>query len=507
LNAVTALPIGSEPHATALLLAAFAVLVGASVILSRASGRFGLPVMLVFLGFGMLAGSEGVGRIPFEDYGAAYRLGTIALVLILFDGGLNTPLEALRRFAAPAGLLASVGVVLTALLVAVLAHGLGHAWPVAMVLGAVVSSTDAAAVFAALRGSRLQLKRRVGVTLEIESGLNDPVAVILTVVLSQNLLAERGFAFGWTTAGAIVWQMIAGALCGVGVGFGGRWLLGRVRLPAGGLYPVLTLALACLAFGITTLAEGSGFLAVYLAAVALGNSKLPYRNGVLRVHDTLAWLGQVVMFLVLGLLVFPSRLVAVAGDGLLIALGLAFVARPLAVALCLVPFRAAGFGYTVREIAYIAWVGLRGAVPIILAVTPVLLGARGGTRLFDLVCVIVVVNAFIPGATVRWMTGRLGLASEEPPSAPAVLDIESREPLVGDLLSFYVDEALAVAGVPLSELPFPSGAAATLVVRGRQLIAPKGSTVLTPGDHVYVLTSPDDRALVELLFGRPEEDA
>ncbi|HXY29132.1 MAG TPA: TrkA C-terminal domain-containing protein, partial [Gemmatimonadaceae bacterium] len=220
-----------------------------------------------------------------------------------------------------------------------------------------------------------------------------------------------------------------------------------------------------------------------------------------------AWLGQVVMFLVLGLLVFPSRLLAVAGEGLLIALGLAIAARPLAVALCLLPFRVAGFGYTMREIAYISWVGLRGAVPIILAVTPVLLGVRGATRLFDLVCVIVVVNAFIPGAMVRWLTNRLGLASDEPPSAPAVLDIESREPLVGDLLSFYVDEALAVAGVPLAELPFPPGAAATLVVRGRELIAPKGTTVLTPGDHVYVLTSPDDRALVELLFGRPEEDA
>jgi cell volume regulation protein A len=490
----------SEPFGTALLLATAGTLMAASVLFSRASQWIGVPIALLFLVIGMLAGSEGIGGIAFEDYGFAFRLGSLALALILFDGGLNTPLAALRRTWAPASVLATAGVALTALAIAVPAHAWGLDWPQALVLGAVVSSTDAASVFAVLRGSGLQLKRRVGTTLELESGLNDPVAVILTVALSANLVSGSGVEPA-RIALEVGRELVIGAALGGGIGLGGRELLRRNPLPSGGLYPALTLALALLAYGVTTLLHGSGFLAVYLAGMILGNAPLPYHAGLLRVHDALAWLAQIGMFLVLGLLVFPSGLLEVAGTGLGLALILAVVVRPAIVALCLTPFR-----YLWRETLYIGWVGLRGAVPIVLATYPVLVGAPGADRIFHVVFFIVVVNALVPGATVAWVTRRLGLQAAEPPAPQAVLAIESRLPLEGELMSFYIDEALVVTGIPLEELDFPEGSSVMLIVRGNRLVPPKGSTVLEPGDHVYLVAQLEDKPLMQLMFGRPEAE-
>jgi potassium/hydrogen antiporter len=490
----------TEPESTALLLTTCGLLLGVSVVFSRASQRTGVPIALLFIVVGMLAGSEGLGHIPFDDYRFAFRLGTIALALILFDGGLNTPLGAVQKAAAPAGVLATLGVTGTAVLVAAGAHGFGLGWPEALLIGAVVSSTDAAAVFAVLRGSGLQLKRRVGVTLEVESGINDPVAVILTTVLTGNLLVP-GSAAGLRIPLEIVLQLIVGSGLGAAVGYGGRHLLARLSLATGGLYPVLTLALGLIAYGAATLAHGSGFLAVYLAGLLLGNGPLPYRTGLLRVHDALAWLSQVGMFLILGLLVYPSRLLDVAAVGLGIAALLTFIVRPLVVALCLLPFR-----YPGREVLYIGWVGLRGAVPIVLATFPVLAGAPGAGRLFDLVFFIVVATALVPGATVTWVTRRLGLQSKEPPAPQAVLAIESRQPLQGELMSFYIDEALVVSGMPVDELPLPEGAAVTLIVRNNRLLPPTPGNTLLPGDHVHLIAQPEDRGLIQLMFGRPEEE-
>ena len=349
--------------------------------------------------------------------------------------------------------------------------------------------------------SGISLKRRVGTTLEVESGINDPMAVILTTAMTQHLLAP-GDTVVWRVGLDVVREIVVGTIVGLAIGYGGRFLLTRVRLPAGGLYPALMLGLACLAFSVPTLLHGSGFLAVYATAVLLGNGPLPFRPGLLRVHDALAWLSQIVMFLVLGLLVFPSHLREIAPVGLALALFLAIVARPLVVALCLLPFRA----YTRRDTAYVGWVGLRGAVPIILATFPVLAGAPGASRVFDVVFFIVVVNALVPGATVPWVTRRLGLESPEPPPPRAVLEIESMQPLEGELLSFHIDAALAVTGVALRDLPFPDSASVVLIVRGRELLAPKGGTILTPGDHAYLFTRAEDRALVQLMFGRPESD-
>ena len=488
----------NEPGATALLLVTFGSLLAISVLFSRATEKVSVPVLLVFLLIGILAGSEGIGGIEFEDYGLAYRLGSIGLMLILFDGGLNTPLAAVRRYLAPAAVLATVGVVLTAGGIALGARWIGLEWPHALLLGAIVSSTDAAAVFSVLRGSGLHLKRRVGVTLEVESGVNDPMAVILTTVLTANLLSPGGTGLARIGLDVLA-QMVIGAAGGLAIGYAGRAVLTRLRLTAGGLYPVAMLALACLAFGVPTVFLGSGFLAVYLAGVVLGNGDLPYRAGLLRVHDALAWLSQIVLFLLLGLLVFPSRLVEVILPGLGLALFATFVARPLVVWLCLLPFR-----YPWLDVAYVGYVGLRGAVPIVLATFPVLAGAPGAESIFDLVFFIVVMSAIVPGATVSWVTRRLGLESGDPPAPQAVLEIESMQPLSGRLMSFYIDPALAVADATIADLPFPEGAAATLIVRGQELIAPKGATRLAPGDHVYVFARPEDEPFIRLMFGRPE---
>jgi cell volume regulation protein A len=487
----------TEPTPTAVALLVTAALLGLSALLSRQSVRVGIPFSLGFLAIGIAAGSEGIGRIPFDDYGTAFRLGTVALVLILFDGGLNTSLAAMRSVARPAGLLATVGVAGVALVAALGGSAIGLPWSHALVLGAVVSSTDAAAVFSVLRGAGVHLKPRVANLLEVESGGNDPMAVILTFALTQALVI--GEPLSWTLGLEVVLQIVVGTGVGLALGLGGRLLLRKARLTASGLYPVLTVAIALAAFGVPTLFRGSGFLAVYVAGAVLGDRPLPHQTGIRRVHDALAWVGQIGMFLVLGLLVYPSRLAAVWWQGIAMGLFLAFVARPLVVAILLAPFR-----MPAREVAFVGWVGLRGAVPIILATFPVLARAPGAERIFDVVFFVVVVNAFLPGWTVRWAAAKLGLEMPRAPAPQAVLEISSSLAMGDAITSFYVDRASAVAGAAIADLPLPGRTSVLLVVRGDEVFAARGNTVLQPGDHVHVFCEPDDKPLVQLLFGGEE---
>jgi potassium/hydrogen antiporter len=483
---------------TAVAMAVLGLLMMSSVLLTRVAGRLSIPVTLLFLIIGMLAGSEGVGHIAFEDYRLTLRLGTVILVLILFDGGLNTSFAAVRRALAPAVTLATVGVVLTILLISVAARQLNFSWPSALLLGSIVSSTDAAALFAILRSSRISLARRMAITLELESGLNDPIAVILTVALS-----------GWQTgqhetAGelvlAVLLQLAAGMAGGLFIGFVGRWLLQRARPTATGLLPVFTVALAFAAYGVTTLAHGSGFLASYTAGVVIGNGAMPYRTGILRVHDAAAWLGQVVMFLVLGLLSTPSRLLSVGVVGLSLALILAVLARPLAVALCLLPFR-----FQTREVAFVGWVGLRGAVPIILAIVPRLTGAPEAAHIFDVVFFIVVVSAFIPGATLGRTARLLGVEVHGVPPPAAMLEIASAQPLGGDVQGCYVSASSAAVGARIDELPLPAGSSLMLILRADEPVVPQPDLLLTAGDHVFVFCPAADRVEVALLFGHVDD--
>jgi cell volume regulation protein A len=489
-----------EPSSLALFLTIFALLMSASAVLSLASEKTGVPVALLFLLVGMLAGSKGGGAFSLNDYAFCLNLGTIGLVLILFDGGFNTPLAWLREGVSPAVMLATLGVLLTTLMVGLCARLLGFSWEEALLLGSIVSPTDAAAVFSSLRRSKVQPKRRVAMILELESGLNDPVAIALTVALTQSL--ELGSGRMEATLAGILPALAIGAAFGLLVGYGGRLLLTQVRLSAGGLYPVLTVGLALLAFGLPTLINGSGFLAVYIAAVIIGNGHVPYHGGVARVHDAIAWFSQISLFLLLGLLVHPSGLIRVAPAGLCLGLFLAFIARPLAVIPCLLPFR-----YPVREVAYIGWAGLRGAVPIVLAIYPILAHIGDGQEIFDTVFFVVALSTLIPGTTVRWLTSRIGLGSGEPQHPPAVLEIVSTRILRGaEVLSFSIGASAAVCGVTISELPFPADSAVMLIIRGQELVVPSGSTELVQGDHVYVLCRPEDQPLVRLLFGLAETE-
>lgn len=488
----------TEPLTTALLLTTFGVLLLLAAVSTRTFERLGIPVVLVFIVLGMCAGSEGPGKVPFENYTFAFRLGTVALILILLDGGLNTSIYSLKRSIAPSGLLATVGVLITALLVTLFARLLGIEWGPAALIGAVVSSTDAAAVFAILRGGNIRLKEPVGTTLELESGINDPMAVVLTVAITEFLTEPETSRIPLVVE--LPLQLAIGVVIGLLLGRGARAMLAKIRLSTGGLYPAFTLGTAFFAYGLATIAHGSGFLAVYVVAVILGNGPLPYRSGLLRIHDAIAWLSQIAMFLMLGLLVFPSQLLPVAWTGLGVALFLAFIARPIAAAICLYPLK-----FPTDQIGYIGWVGLRGAVPIILATFPVIEGVPGAKLIFNIVFFVVVVNSIIPGATIRWLTRKLQLEALTPPPPLAAVEMVSTRLLNGEIMSFHVSESLAVAGASLSHVPFPPESAAILIVRDSELIAAKGQTVLMAGDHVYVFCRPSDRPFIELLFGKPEQ--
>ncbi len=391
------------------LLLVGGILLVASIAASKLATRFGIPVLVLFLLVGMLAGSEGLGGIPFEDYHLANALGTIALVIILFDGGLRTPPESLRSALWPALSLATVGVVVTAAVVGFVAVALLHVRLLeGLLLGSIVGSTDAAAVFSVLRQRGVSLRPRLSGTLEIESGINDPMAVFLTLGLLAVLEGERTLGVG------LVWlfvrEMAVGGAIGIAVGYGTGALLNRINLGTAGLYPVLAGGSALLTYGLAASLGGSGFLAVYLAGIVLGSRRVVYQRGIFLFHDGFAWLCQIAMFIMLGLLCFPSRLGQVAGQGLLITGVLIFLARPLAVALALFPFR-----FSVRELAFVSWVGLRGAVPIILATFPPMLGFPRGEVLFDVVFFVVLVSALVQGWALPFVAGWLGVQVQPSP--------------------------------------------------------------------------------------------
>lgn len=475
-----------------ILLAGILLILG--IASSKLSSRVGLPVLVLFLVVGMLAGSEGPGGLSFENYALAHGIGTAALVLILFDGGLRTDISTFRRVLAPSLVLATAGVLLTAAGVAVASRVLlDLPWLQAMLLGSIVSSTDAAAVFAVLRSRGVRVRHRVAATLELESGSNDPMAVLLTVACIELLMGRitPGAGLAWL----FVKQLAVGAAVGWLVGRGTRMAIRHLNLDAAGLYPVLTGASALLSYGAAAAAGGSGFLSVYVAGVVVGSGRLVFRRGVYLFHDGMAWLAQITMFVVLGLLSFPSRLMAAAGPALLVAGVLVFVARPLAVAVCLMPYR-----FPLREVAFIAWGGLKGAVPIILATYPLLRGLPGAEALFDAVFFAVVVSAVTQGWTLPIAARVLRLALPPPPEPSVTLEITSLRDVDVDIVEYTLREDALATGRRIRELAMPDGALVAMVVRGDQLVAPRGSTQLLAGDQVFVLLRPSARWLVDRAF-------
>ncbi len=476
----------------AILIGALLLLV--SIVASDISSRMGAPLLLVFLALGMLAGEDGPGGIKFDDFDLSYAVGTIALAVIIFDGGMRTRRETFRVALWPAVSLATLGVVLTAGLVGVFAAWvLGLHWLQGMLVGAIVGSTDAAAVFALLRNAGTTLKERVGATLEIESASNDPMAIFLTVALLELLAAGRG-ELDLGVLAAFVKQYGIGALLGLA---GGRllvWLINRLSL-ATGLYPLLAVAGGLLIFAVTAQLGGSGFLAIFLVGLVLGNSRLQAAQNILRVHDGLAWLSQIVMFLILGLLLTPSELLDIAAPALAIAAFLMLVARPLAVAIGLLPFRLPW-----REQVFISWVGLRGAVPVVLALFPLIYGAEHARLYFNVAFFIVLVSLLLQGWTIapaaRWL--RLEVPPVTEPLQRVTLDVPGH--FEHEILCYQVKPGSLIAGRDFAELDLPEDKHVMAVMRDGVPQVLRAGLQFRPADYVYLLAQPKSLARLSKLF-------
>lgn len=472
-------------HLNQLLLVCSLVLLIA-VAAVRISSRSGLPSLLVYLAIGVAMGQDGIGDIRFDDAELVQVIGYAALVVILAEGGLGTKWKEAKPALPAASALALAGVAVSVGVTAAGAHYLtGLEWRQALIVGAVVSSTDAAAVFSVLR--RIPLPSRIVGTLEAESGFNDAPVVILVVAFSTAGPIEHWYAL----LGEIALELVIGAAIGLAVGWLGSLGLRHVALPASGLYPIAVMSIAVAAYAAGAMAHGSGFLAVYLASMVMGNARLPHWPATRGFADGLGWLAQIGMFVLLGLLVTPHELGDDILPALVIGLVLTMVARPLSVVLCLMPFRVPW-----QEQALMSWAGLRGAVPIVLATIPMVEGVDGSRRIFNIVFVLVVVYTLVQGPTLPWLARKLRLGKGD---EAADLGIESAplERLRGHLLSVTIPEGSKMHGVEVSELRLPTGAAVTLVVRDGKSFVPLPTTGLRRGDELLVVATDPVRDAAE----------
>ena len=461
---------------------------------SKFSNRLGMPVLVLFLVVGMLAGSEGIGSLAFDNYALANILTSIALALILFDGGLRTSMDSIRAVWKPALVLATVGVLITAIITGTAAAWLlGVPLLTGILLGGIVGSTDAAAVFAALRSSSVKLPDRLASTLEVESASNDPMAIFLTIGIIQLITGEASSVASLIPFFLV--QFSVGTVGGVVVGLLGVWVINRINLETAGLYPVLATAVGILSFGLTDVLGGSGFLAIYITGIVLGNGNIVFKRGIFIFNDAMAWLSQILLFVILGLLVFPSQLVGVAVEGLLISAVLIFVARPVAV-LVSVLF----FGFNTKELVYLSWVGLKGAVPITLATFPLMAGIEGAALVFNIVFFSVLLSALTQGWSIPAFARKLGLAQPMPTEPPLSVEINSLRHVDGEVVEYIVASSARVAGQALRDLALPDGVSITLVVREHKVIVPRGATRLLPGDHVFVAMRKSLVPLINRLF-------
>ncbi|WP_163575724.1 potassium/proton antiporter [Halomonas faecis] len=476
---------------TLFLLSGF--LIALSVVASRLSSMVGLPLLLIFLALGMLAGEEGVLGIQFDDYSLAFLIGHLALAMILLDGGLRTRLKTFRVGFRPALSLATLGVFVTSALVGVIAMWVFDLTIVqGLLVGAIVGSTDAAAVFSMLSGRGVHLNERVSATLEIESGTNDPMAIFLTLLLVELLVGDLG-----GVPETLMFLVSQFGLAMV-IGLGGGWLSARLIRwldLAPGLYSLLALALGFAVFGLTGFLGGSGFLAIYLTGLMIGNQPGRHLNFILPVHDGLAWLSQIGLFLILGLLVSPSELLNYALPATLVAMALILVARPVAVLVSVKPF----FKFRWRELFFIAWVGLRGAVPIVLAIFPVIGGVDNASLYFNVAFAVVLLSLLIQGGSLplmaRWM--KVEIPKGVTPNHRGPLGILPENDY--EMFVYQVDNS-DLDDVPIRLLRFPSGAVISALFREHAMLHPKGSTRLKLGDVICVIGRADDLPALNRLF-------
>lgn len=476
---------------TLFLLSGF--LIALSVLASRLSSLFGLPLLIIFLALGMLAGEDGLLGIQFDDYSQAFLIGHLALAMILLDGGLRTRLQTFRVGFKPALTLATLGVFVTSGIVGLIATWIFQLSLLeGLLIGAIVGSTDAAAVFSMLRGRGININERVAATLEIESGTNDPMAIFLTLLLIEMLVGD--FKTPLDSVLFFIQQFGLGIL----VGLAGGWLTSRMLSKmelAPALYSLLALAMGFSTFGLASVIGGSGFLAIYLCGLLIGNQPGRHLQHILPVHDGLAWLSQIGLFLVLGLLVTPHEMLQFALPSLLIALALIFVARPLAVLLTVTPF----FKFRKRELGFISWVGLRGAVPIVLAIFPVIGGVENAGLYFNVAFAVVLLSLLIQGGTLSPVARLMQIqvpktVSPKQRGTLGILPEHDYEMFV------YKVENPALDEQEIRRLQFPSGAMISALFREHEMLHPKGSTRLKTGDVLCVISRDEDLEKLNLLF-------
>lgn len=452
-----------------------------SIIAGKTSYKFGVPTLLLFLGIGMLAGSDGIGGIHFDDPKIAQFIGIVSLNFILFSGGLDTQFSAVNPILTKGIVLSTLGVLLTAI-----SLGLFVWWVTdftiyeSLLLGSIVSSTDAAAVFSILRSRNLALKNNLRPTLELESGSNDPMAYVLTISFLTLVMHQDQ---GWTSIiPMFLRQMILGAAAGFVFGKISRWIINHIHLDFEGLYPVLVISLMFITFSATDFFGGNGFLAIYICAVYLGNQDLIHKKTILKMYDGLAWLMQIVLFLTLGLLVFPGEIVSVTGIGLAISLVLIFAARPLSVFLSLLPFRMPN-----RDKIFISWVGLRGAVPIVFATYPLLAGIDKASMIFNIVFFISVSSVLVQGTTLSLVARWLKVALPDKTQTQSAIDEFLSDFPKSSLKEIYIKPRWAAIQKRIVDLHFPKAAFIVMIKREGSYIRPGGSTVIEAGDVLMVL--------------------
>jgi potassium/hydrogen antiporter len=470
------------------------LLLAAGLAAAKVADRVRVPGLLLFLGLGMLVGSEGIGGVEFDDAELTRTLGTIGLVLILFEGGLTAGFGEIRPVLGTAISLATVGTVITALITGLVASWVFDLGTLeGLIIGSAVAATDSAAIFAVLRGSRL--RRRLARALEGESGMNDPVALLLVTGFIDWIQQSDYDALDMV--GTLAGKLALGLAIGLAVGYGARWAFRNIDLPSPGLYPVASVAAAALAYGLPELAHGSGFLSVYIAALVLGTGPIPARATTVAFHQGLSWVAQISLFALLGLLVFPSGLGDVALEGLVLSAALMLIARPLA---AFVSSALASFSN--RERIMLGWAGLRGAIPIWLATFPVIADVEGSELLFNSIFFVVVTSTLVQGATFEPLARRLGVTSDEPALPRPLIETGMIRRLGGESFVWRVSEGDAAVGRTVKELGLPRDGLVNLIVRGGEAIPPRGSTEIAAGDELHVVVRQESFDQVEELTRR-----
>ncbi|MEC3885386.1 potassium/proton antiporter [Halobacillus litoralis] len=458
-----------------------ALLLFSGVLVAKFSSRWGIPALILFIMVGMAFGSEGLGIVYFSDAGTAQVIGVFALVIILFEGGLHTKWGTVRSVAVPSLSLATIGVLITSLIVGLAAYFLFElSWLESFLFGAIVGSTDAAAVFAALK--ERNIKAKMGATLEAESGTNDPMAVFLTLSLIELITSEQS-SF-WMLIPTFFLQMGLGLIIGLALGKFASLSINRIKLDSSALYPIFSVAFALATYSITAFSGGSGFLGVYVAALVIGNSELTYRYSIFQFNEGFAWMAQILMFVILGLYVFPSELFTpgIIVNGILLSIVLILIARPIAVFLSLFKMN-----YSTKEKLFISWAGLRGAVPIVLATFPIVEGLQNSQALFNLVFFVVLTSALVQGSTISLVAKKMNLVGPKKDIPHHSIELISMGKAKAEMIQYQTNAESAVVGKKLHEVSFPNRANISAIIRNNEVITPYGETEIKAGDFLYIL--------------------